>query len=142
MADCLFCRIADKSLDAVIVWEEADVLAFLDIGPIRESHCQVIPKRHVETFEQMSPELAGKVLELGQRLARKMKSVYQIERVAFLFTGGDVPHVHAHVVPMLEKTDITSARYIVNSGNVQYSSQHLRTDRDALLRVKEKLAFA
>ena len=34
-------------------------------------------------------------------------------RGAFLFTGGDIAHVHAHVVPMYEKTDITSRRYIV-----------------------------
>jgi histidine triad (HIT) family protein len=36
-----------------------------------------------------------------------------VPRVAFLFTGGDIAHVHAHVVPMWEKTDITSRRYIV-----------------------------
>ena len=32
-------------------------------------------------------------------------------RVAFLFTGGDVAHAHAHVVPIPKKTDITSRRY-------------------------------
>ena len=35
-----------------------------------------------------------------------------MKRVAFLFTGGDVPHAHAHVVPMVAGTDITSRRYI------------------------------
>jgi hypothetical protein len=39
-----------------------------------------------------------------------MKALYGVPRVAFLFTGGD--HAHAHVVPMHEKTDITSQRYI------------------------------
>jgi histidine triad (HIT) family protein len=33
--------------------------------------------------------------------------------VAFLFTGGDIAHVHAHAVPIHERTDITSRRYIV-----------------------------
>ncbi len=32
--------------------------------------------------------------------------------MTFLFTGGDIPHAHAHLVPMHEKTDITSRRYI------------------------------
>ena len=29
-----------------------------------------------------------------------------------MFTGGDIPHAHAHLVPMVEKTDITSRQYI------------------------------
>jgi histidine triad (HIT) family protein len=41
-----------------------------------------------------------------------MKRTYGVERVAFLFAGDDIPHAHAHVVPMHEKTDITSRRYI------------------------------
>jgi histidine triad (HIT) family protein len=41
-----------------------------------------------------------------------MKHIYGVPRVAFLFTGGDLPHAHAHVVPMHENTDITSRLYI------------------------------
>ena len=41
-----------------------------------------------------------------------MKALYGVPRVAFLFSGGDHAHAHAHVVPMHEKTDITSRRYI------------------------------
>ncbi|HEY6255350.1 MAG TPA: hypothetical protein VIY51_06100, partial [Xanthobacteraceae bacterium] len=37
----------------------------------------------------------------------------RVPRVAFLFTGGDIAHVHAHAVPIHEPTDITSRRYIV-----------------------------
>ena len=41
-----------------------------------------------------------------------MKALYGVPRVAFLFTGGDHAHAHAHVVPLHEKTDITALRYI------------------------------
>jgi histidine triad (HIT) family protein len=44
-----------------------------------------------------------------------MKNIYRVPRVAFLFTGGDIAHAHAHVVPMHEVTDITSRRYIVEN---------------------------
>lgn len=40
------------------------------------------------------------------------KRLYGIRRVAFLFTGGDIRHAHAHLVPTVEGTDITSRRYI------------------------------
>jgi histidine triad (HIT) family protein len=41
-----------------------------------------------------------------------MNHIYGVPRVAFLFTGGDLPHAHAHVIPMHENTDITSRLYI------------------------------
>ena len=140
--DCPFCGIGDGTVSAVIVWEDPDVLAFLDRRPIREGHCQIIPRQHVETFEQLSPDLAAKVLDLGQRLARRMKAIYSVDRVAFLFTGGDVPHVHAHVVPIHEKTDITSGRYILSPDRLQFGSSHLRADRESLLAAKARLRFA
>lgn len=142
MPTCPFCRIAAGELDAVILYQDAEVVAFLDIGPIRAGHTQIIPRRHVATFELLPPELAARMLHLGQQLAQRLKAVYGVERVAFLFTGGDVPHAHAHVVPMHETTDITSARYLVGPEAPQWGSEHLLADRDELLRVRQALAFA
>ena len=51
-------------------------------------------------------------MALGQRMAKAQKAVLDVERVAFVCTGGDLPHAHAHLVPMVETTDITSRRYI------------------------------
>ena len=113
MDDCIFCRIARSELPAHIVYEDDLVMAFLDIGPIRPGHTQIISREHVPYFEDLPPPEAARILLLGQRLAKAMKQIYGIPRVAFLFTGGDVAHAHAHVVPMLEKGDITSRRYIV-----------------------------
>lgn len=49
---------------------------------------------------------------LAQKLARAMKQAYGVKRVGFAFTGGDVPHAHAHVVPLHAHDDLTSRRYI------------------------------
>lgn len=139
---CPFCRIAARELDAVVLYEDAEVVAFLDIGPIRPGHTQIIPRQHVPTFEELPAAIAARILYVGQALARRLKAVYRVERVAFLFTGGDVPHAHAHVVPMHEKTDITSARYLVGPAHPEWGSAHLHADRDTLLQVREALAFA
>ena len=139
MEECVFCKIAHKAIDAVVLWEDQDLLVFLDRCAVREAHCQVITKQHYDTFEVLPPELAAKIVQIGQRLARKLKSVYSVERVAFLFTGGDVPHVHAHVIPMHEKTDITSARYITNAEIVQFGSDHLLKDNATLEAVRTKI---
>jgi histidine triad (HIT) family protein len=88
-------------------------VAFLDIGPIRDGHVQIIPREHYETFEALPPDIALEIVSLGQRLAKIQKEMFGVDRVAFMFTGGDIAHAHAHIVPLVEKSDITSRRYIV-----------------------------
>ena len=95
-----------------VVFEDTYVMAFLDIGPIRRGHVQVIPRAHFAYFEDLPHDLADRVLALGQKIAKAQKQLYGVERVAFLFSGSDIPHAHAHLVPMVEKTDITSRQYI------------------------------
>jgi histidine triad (HIT) family protein len=112
MADCVFCRIANGDLEAEVIWEDDLVIAFADIHPIRVGHAQIAPRGHFPYFEDLPEATASHIVHLAQRLSRAMKLLYGVPRVAFLFTGGDHPHAHAHVVPMHEKTDITSRRYI------------------------------
>jgi histidine triad (HIT) family protein len=110
---CLFCRIARGEIPVARIHEDDDVIAFLDIRPIREGHLLIVPKGHYDYFEVLPADLAGKVLTLAQRFAGVAKRTYNVARVGFMFTGTHIAHAHAHVVPMVENTDITSRRYII-----------------------------
>jgi histidine triad (HIT) family protein len=112
MNECVFCRIASGEDRWEIIYEDDQVIALMDICPIRLGHAQIIPREHFAYFEDLPDAIASRIIHLGQRLSRAMKALYGVPRVAFLFTGGDHAHAHAHVVPMHEKTDITSRRYI------------------------------
>ena len=109
---CFFCAVgADPSLVATIYQDDAFVV-FLDQLPIREGHVMVIPREHFDYFDDMPEALAARAMVLAQRVARVLKSLYCVERVALLATGTDLAHAHLHLVPMHEKTDVTSARYM------------------------------
>jgi len=109
---CLFCRIARGEIPSHAVHEGEDVLAFLDIRPIRAGHTLIIPRAHFPWFEDLPVSLATEITSLAQRLAREMKAIYAVERVAMFYTGIHVRHAHAHVVPMHHRHDITSASYL------------------------------
>ena len=111
--DCVFCRIARREIVAHIVHEDDRLIAFLDRGPIRPGHTQIVPRDHFPYFDEAPSDVICAIAHMGQKIARALKRLYRVPRVAFLFSGADIAHVHAHVVPMLEKTDITSRRYIV-----------------------------
>lgn len=109
---CLFCRIAAREIPSEVVAETATLFVFLDIHPIRPGHALIIPKTHYGYFDDLPADLLFEMTTLGQRLARALKEIYGVTRVGFAFTGTDVPHVHAHVVPLEQADDLTSRRYI------------------------------
>jgi histidine triad (HIT) family protein len=126
---CLFCRIGQREVAAHIVYEDERLIAFLDRGPIRPGHTQIMPREHFAYFDEAPAELLAGIVTVGQQLARAMKQTLRVPRVAFLFTGGDIAHVHAHAVPIHEETDITSRRYIVED-NVTFRCLPSPTDRE------------
>ncbi len=109
--DCHFCKVANDYPDNLTVYECDDLIAFLDFTPIRESHTQIVTKVHYDYFDDLPTIICHKIIDLGQRIAKAQKELYSVDRAGFLFTGGDITHVHAHVLPLFEKTDITSLRY-------------------------------
>lgn len=110
--DCLFCRIARGELPAHRVHEDDQILAFLDLHPIRPGHCLIIPRQHYPWFEDLPEELATRITRCAQQLSRHMKTLYRVERVALFYTGVHVAHAHAHVVPMHHIHDVSSQAYL------------------------------
>ena len=110
--DCVFCRIVAGKIAVHRVFADDQVVAFLDNGPIRTGHTQIVPRRHFEFFDDLPSDLAERIMLLGQRIAKAQKKAFGVERVGFMFTGGDIRHAHAHLVPLVEPTDLTSRRYI------------------------------
>ncbi len=58
MPDCLFCKIVSKEIDADVVHESSEVLAFKDINPAAPTHVLVIPKLHLTSAKELSSERA------------------------------------------------------------------------------------
>ncbi|WP_119301713.1 HIT family protein [Dongia deserti] len=112
MPQCLFCQLIAGEARSEAIYEYDLLIALADIHPIRTGHTQIVSREHVPYFESPPEATASRSINVGQRLSRAMKTVYGAPRVAFVLTGGDHAHVHAHVVPMHEMTDITSRRYI------------------------------
>ena len=101
---CIFCRIVRGELPSVKVYEDDDVLAFLDIGPIIKGHTLVIPKRHVDPLAAVPAELLAKVMAVVQRVTQAQVRAFKADGVNVHQSNGAaagqvVPHVHFHVIP-------------------------------------------
>ena len=103
MADaCLFCRIIAGEVAGSFVFEDDEVVGFLDSRPLFKGHTLLVPRRHVVTLPDLPAELRDPFLAAGQRLAAAMVDGLgaQGSFVAMNNTvSQSVAHLHLHVVP-------------------------------------------
>ena len=101
MAECIFCDIAKKKIPARIVYEDDSTIAFLDITPRSEGMCLVIPKQHLDSFDE-DMEVANKTFNVAMLVGKKIKLVLKPMRVFFSVMQVQVPHFHVRVYPVYE----------------------------------------
>ncbi len=104
MSDCIFCRIAAGEIPATRVYEDEEILGFLDISPEAPVHILVIPKKHISSLNDLSPEdsaLAGRMLIVAARIAGEQgiaQSGYRVLTNTGPDSGQAVDHLHFHVL--------------------------------------------
>ena len=104
MNSCIFCKIAAGEIPSIRVYEDADVLAFMDIGPLVKGHTLVIPKSHHNLISETPDDVLAKVISVVRKVAQAQKEGLGAEGVNIHQANGAaagqvVPHLHFHVVP-------------------------------------------
>jgi histidine triad (HIT) family protein len=102
---CIFCQIAEGKSPSSVVYEDKDVIAFLDINPVQRGHCLVVPKKHFVDIWDIDPEVLNKVVIVTKRVAQRMRDVWSTEGVNTFSASGkpagqDIYHFHMHVIPL------------------------------------------
>jgi histidine triad (HIT) family protein len=104
MADCIFCKIIAGGLKAHAVYENENVLAFLDIHPASRGHVMVIPKKHAESLDRLDESQVGPLF-LGVKavmglLERALKPAGMNVGWNHGWAAGQrVDHLHVHLIP-------------------------------------------
>jgi histidine triad (HIT) family protein len=106
-SDCVFCRIVAGSIPASVVHEDAETLAFMDLGQVNPGHVLIAVKRHAQDIYALDERQAAALYAAASRVARAIReafapqglSVYQANGKA---AGQTVFHLHLHLVPRHE----------------------------------------
>ena len=106
-ADCIFCKIVAGEIPSTKVYEDAEILAFIDIGPIVKGHTLVIPKRHMDPITEAPPGVLARVMHVVQKVAQAQLNGLKADGVNVMQCNGKaagqvVPHLHFHVIPRYE----------------------------------------
>jgi histidine triad (HIT) family protein len=101
VADCAFCELMGGD-GAGRVWEDADVVAFLDIRPVFPGHVLVVPRTHVETLTDLPAGEVGPFFLVVRHLAGAVERAMGAQGTFVAINNKvsqSVPHLHCHVVP-------------------------------------------
>jgi len=98
---CLFCKIVNKEIPAEIILENENFIAFHDINPKAPVHILAIPKLHVESFNDTSPEIMSGMTSFIQDIAKEVniaQSGYRVITNIGDNGGQEVKHLHFHIL--------------------------------------------
>jgi histidine triad (HIT) family protein len=96
---CVFCDIAEGRAPAFVVAENELAFALLDIQPLSQGHCLVVPRRHVPWWDDMTEDETDAVFRLARLTAEKIRRAFEPDCVTMYVRGRRVPHTHVFLVP-------------------------------------------
>lgn len=110
MEDCIFCKIARGEIPCHKVYEDNEILAFLDISQTTRGHTLVIPKEHFQNFLYVPKDLLGKTISVAQKIAQAEVASLGARGINVLINtnevaGQSVMHFHVHVIPRYDAQD-------------------------------------
>ena len=109
--DCIFCKIIAAEIPSHKVYEDEDVLAFLDIAPVNPGHTLVVPKRHYANFEDTPEEELCKLIKIIKKVGKALKAGLGVEGYNVMenndpIAGRLIPHIHFHVIPRRQEDNL------------------------------------
>ena len=130
MQDSIFSKIIKGEIPSHKIYEDDDVLAFLDIHPITPGHTLVIPKKQVEFVWDLEPEDYRKLTDVAKKVALHLRETLNVPYIGEQIIGVDVPHAHIQLIPFTNSSEFH-----------QFADQSSEPDHTALAKLASLLSF-
>jgi histidine triad (HIT) family protein len=102
--NCIFCRIAQKKIDAKIIDENENAIAFLDAFPLTVGHTLVITKNHYAKLQDVEFDQINQLFSLANKILPSIEKGTSVQSTLIAIHNGkdagqEIPHLHVHIVP-------------------------------------------
>ena len=103
-SNCIFCKIVAGAVPCFKIFEDAQTLAFMDISPVHDGHCLVIPKAHYPSLFGISSRAMAATAQTTARVANAVNQAVKPDGLNLIQANGagagqSVAHFHFHVFP-------------------------------------------
>jgi histidine triad (HIT) family protein len=135
-SNCIFCKIVAGDIPCHKIYEDENVLTFLDVGPLSLGHTLVIPKGHWVTLDEVPSEIGAAIGKVLPVIAKAVCNATGTSDFNILQNNGKlahqaVGHVHFHIIPKTNDTGL----------GIDWPSGKLESDQAADLLAKIKASL-
>ncbi|RZJ80497.1 MAG: HIT family protein [Flavobacterium sp.] len=123
----VFSKIVSGEIQAHVVAETTEFLAFLDVSPLVMGHVLVIPKKEIDYIFDMDEESYFGLTLFAKIVAVGLKKAFPCKKVGVAVIGLEVPHAHIHLIPMN------------NVGDMNFSKEKLSPSQEELAEAAAKI---
>ena len=102
----VFSKIISKEIPCYQIAEDKDFIAFLDINPNSIGHSLCVPKIETDHFLDLDKNIYDKLMSFSRNVALAIKEVVECKKIGMSIIGLEVPHVHVHLIPILNMEDM------------------------------------
>jgi len=129
----LFTKIINGEIPGRFVWKDDQAVAFLTIRPIQDGHTLIVPRAEIDHWLDLPPALANHVMHVSQEVGRAIQKAFNPTKVGVALVGLEVPHVHVHLVPMWNVSDLDFAKqHDVPAAQLDAAAEKIRVALRAL----------
>lgn len=113
---CIFCKIANHEIPTNFLYEDDEVIAFLDISQVTKGHTLIVCKRHYATFLDAPSDLIMKMMKVAKVIAPALMKSFHASGLNILnnnyaIAGQSVDHLHFHLIPRYDETDAITLQF-------------------------------
>lgn len=134
--DCLFCKIIKKEIPSEILYEDEDVISFMDIAPVNKGHCLVLPKKHSDNFLDTDEDTLKKVATTVKKVAKAVKKSTGAQGINITTNNGEASgqvifHLHTHIIPRFDNDGLkTWPKKEYTKGEIKEYAEKIKKELD------------
>ncbi|PKP25438.1 MAG: HIT family protein [Bacteroidetes bacterium HGW-Bacteroidetes-2] len=108
----IFTRIIQGEIPAYKIAEDSNFIAFLDVNPNTKGHTLCVPKKEVNKLFDLDEETYNGLMQFSRKVAIALEKVVPCKRIGVAVIGLEVPHVHIHLIPLNEMSDMDFSKKV------------------------------
>ncbi len=104
MRECIFCRIVAGDAPASYVYEDEQLVAFMDTRPVNQGHTLVVPRAHAERIANLDTSTGGHLFAVAMSLSQAVQRAVGSDGINLQLADGEaagqeISHFHLHIIP-------------------------------------------
>ena len=116
MSDCIFCSIIKGKIPSSKIFEDDIVYSFLDINPASKGHLLVVPKRHIESLNDLTDEEFVSIFSCIKKITNALPKAVENSGFNLLMNMGKdagqiIPHIHFHIIPRRKEDGLSISKW-------------------------------